>query len=56
MLSPSNMQQINLKEFRQQMEPYNISCPFCRGKTEMYYSGRCPACNDTRRIEPVKAQ
>ena len=49
------MKPINPRKFRKQIEPYNMACPFCREKIEMYCSGRCPACGDTGRIEPIKS-
>ena len=48
------MKPINPRDFRKQVESYDIACPFCREKTEMYCSGKCPACMGTGRIEPIK--
>jgi len=47
------MKKIKPADFREKAESYDIGCPFCREKIEMYCSGRCPACGDTARIEPI---
>lgn len=50
------MKPISLKQWRERTYRHVGKCPFCRGgiKIEMFYSGRCPACLSTGRIEPIE--
>lgn len=45
------MRLINPKEFREQVAGYDLSCPFCTGKIEMFCAHGCPACGGAGRID-----
>ena len=45
------MRRIDRKKFQERIAGYDLSCPFCTDKIEMFYSGRCPACGGTGRID-----
>ena len=46
------MRRIDRKKFQDRIVGYDLSCPFCTDKIEMFCSGRCPACGNIGRIDP----
>lgn len=45
------MRRIDVKKFQAEIIGYDLSCPFCAGKIEMFCTHGCPACGNNGRID-----